>query len=536
MIKTLTLCPVATFGERHVTTQAVITDFPHSSSHSNSTSHSGGLKEASGVDRLWDPATNMASWTLGRDVTYMLQVWKTAIPIFLSDMVAVGLSVALSAAVFAIFGDLPSVLNWTHIVAWCLFLSGACLLSGLYPAVGMVTATEIRLLARVIGAGVALCMAYDLAHGGDNKYLLLWPLYGVFMLALVPLSRAFFRRAVCRFEWWGLPTIVVGAGDLGMDIWRRMKQKPTLGYKPVAIVDRYRPNWIIDKETQPKSGISPLEDTPRLSARYQAYCGIFVGSEFPAAERMTMIDTLTSVFPQLYITPDSADAGRHWSGALELGNLRLLKFTERLLMPGARWLKRAVDVLAVLIVSPFVLTVVGCLALLVKLTSAGPAFYCHPRIGRNGRTIRVWKMRSMVPNADRLLKEYLAENPHLRSEWERIHKLPNDPRVTFIGRFLRKTSLDEIPQLWNVFCGEMSLVGPRPIVQAEIDKYQSVYPLYLRVTPGITGLWQVNGRNSTTYEARISYDAEYVRNWSVCLDLYILARTVLTVITCDGAC
>jgi Undecaprenyl-phosphate galactose phosphotransferase WbaP len=205
-------------------------------------------------------------------------------------------------------------------------------------------------------------------------------------------------------------------------------------------------------------------------------------------------------------------------------------------MPGALLLKRAIDVVAILAVAPLIVPRVALLAILVKLSSPGPIFYGHTRIGRNGRSIKVWKLRSMVPNADVLLKQYLSDNPHLKSDWERLHKLPNDPRVTSIGKIIRKTSLDEIPQLWNVFRGDMSLVGPRPIVDAEINKYQEAYPLYLRVTPGITGLWQVNGRNSTTYEERIMYDIEYVRNWSVSLDMYILARTIYTVVSCDGAC
>ena len=519
-----------TTGGFEVSTQAIITGV------SDRGTTLGADLSGNSFTGLWDPAKNIARWTWGRDAFYLIQLWKTAIPIWLADMTAVALSVALSAIVFQVSVGLPSTLNLPHIVGWCVTLSVACLLSGLYPGIGLNNATELRLLARVVGAGVTLWIAYDVIHGGDNKYLLMWPLCGVLMIALMPLLRAAIRRMVCKQDWWGLKTIVIGAGDRGMQIMQKMRRNPSLGFKPVAMVDRYRQDWMASKDQLPAGGISSLEDTPRLSERHHAYCGMFIGSDFPVTDRLNMIDTLTSVFPQLYITTDSADAGRQWSGNLDMGATRLLRVTEHLLMPGARWIKRAIDVTAILLVAPFIAPLVACLALIVKFTSKGPAFYCHPRIGRNGRTIRVWKLRSMVPNADVLLKKYLADNPHLQSDWDRLHKLPNDPRVTAIGRILRKTSLDEIPQLWNVLCGEMSLVGPRPIVQAEVSRYQSVYPLYLRVTPGITGLWQVNGRNSTTYEERISYDAEYVRNWSVYLDLYILARTVQTVVTCDGAC
>lgn len=142
----------------------------------------------------------------------------------------------------------------------------------------------------------------------------------------------------------------------------------------------------------------------------------------------------------------------------------------------------------------------------------------------------------MIPNANEVLEQYLNEHPELREEWERDHKLKDDPRIIpGVGHLIRKFSLDELPQIWNVLRGDMSLVGPRPIVDSEIEKYCDVFPLYLKVTPGITGLWQVSGRNNTTYQERITLDAFYVRNWSPWLDLYILARTIKTVLLREGA-
>jgi lipopolysaccharide/colanic/teichoic acid biosynthesis glycosyltransferase len=141
----------------------------------------------------------------------------------------------------------------------------------------------------------------------------------------------------------------------------------------------------------------------------------------------------------------------------------------------------------------------------------------------------------MVTNAEEALKKHLAENPELQKEWDRDHKLRNDPRVTRVGKFLRKTSLDELPQLWNVLKGEMSLVGPRPIVEAEVKKYGAGYDFYTKVPSGLTGLWQVSGRNDTTYQERIRLDCFYVGNWSVWLDLCILFRTVSAVLLRKGA-
>jgi len=154
-------------------------------------------------------------------------------------------------------------------------------------------------------------------------------------------------------------------------------------------------------------------------------------------------------------------------------------------------------------------------AVAMLLDSSGPAFYGHPRVGVENKYFSCWKFRTMHLHAEWLLEKYLRENPHSRAEWEANQKLHNDPRVTSIGRLLRKTSLDELPQLWNVLRGEMSLTGPRPIVEAEVSKYGEVYELYKRIRPGMSGLWQVSGRSSVSYAERVAMDSYCVFNWSV---------------------
>jgi lipopolysaccharide/colanic/teichoic acid biosynthesis glycosyltransferase len=141
----------------------------------------------------------------------------------------------------------------------------------------------------------------------------------------------------------------------------------------------------------------------------------------------------------------------------------------------------------------------------------------------------------MVPSAEQTLASFLSSRPDLKEQWAQDHKLRVDPRVTAAGTWMRRLSLDELPQLWNVFRGDMSLIGPRPIVEAEIEKYGTAFDLYSRVRPGMTGLWQVSGRNRTTYPQRVALDQFYVNNWSVWLDLYILSRTLQVVISGDGA-
>jgi lipopolysaccharide/colanic/teichoic acid biosynthesis glycosyltransferase len=200
-----------------------------------------------------------------------------------------------------------------------------------------------------------------------------------------------------------------------------------------------------------------------------------------------------------------------------------------------RVIKRCIDVGLVLISMPVMFLVLGAVSALVGLSSRGPIFYSHRRILRGGVFFSMWKFRTMCVNSAEVLEEYLAQHPEARTEWNKTHKLRNDPRITPIGSFLRRYSLDELPQLWNVLAGQMSLVGPRPIVAAEVEKYADCFECYCRVKPGLTGLWQVSGRSELTYEERVALDCEYVGRWSLLKDFAILFRTFSSVIKQDGA-
>ncbi|MGR3465073.1 sugar transferase [Limimaricola sp.] len=195
--------------------------------------------------------------------------------------------------------------------------------------------------------------------------------------------------------------------------------------------------------------------------------------------------------------------------------------------------KRSLDLVLALLLLSTLGPIILILCLIVRL-DGGPGLFGHPRVGRNGRSFRCWKIRTMVPNAGERLEQLLASDPKAREEWERDHKLRNDPRVTRLGNFLRETSLDELPQIWNVLTGEMSLIGPRPVTETELDRYGSHRPVYLSLRPGVTGLWQVSGRNDTSYDQRVQLDAEYRQRISPRTDLAILLRTVGVVLHRTG--
>jgi lipopolysaccharide/colanic/teichoic acid biosynthesis glycosyltransferase len=197
--------------------------------------------------------------------------------------------------------------------------------------------------------------------------------------------------------------------------------------------------------------------------------------------------------------------------------------------------KRASDVTLVLLCAPLWVALSLLLALCVMLTSPGPIFFSHRRIGRSGKFFSMWKFRTMCVNSAEVLEQHLAKNREVRAEWAENHKLKCDPRVTPLGRFLRRSSLDELPQLWNVLTGRMSLVGPRPIVAAEAEKYGRDFAYYIAVKPGIAGLWQASGRSTLSYDERVSLDRRYVEEWSFWGDYRILIKTLTKVVNSHGA-
>jgi exopolysaccharide production protein ExoY len=196
--------------------------------------------------------------------------------------------------------------------------------------------------------------------------------------------------------------------------------------------------------------------------------------------------------------------------------------------------KRLFDLFAALILLTLLLPVFVTIALFAR-RDGGPVLFGHWRLGAGGQRFRCWKFRTMVPNAERVLAEVLAKDPKARAEWEKDFKLRNDPRITPVGRFLRATSLDELPQLFNVLSGHMSLVGPRPIVTDEIKRYGAAFHDYARCRPGITGKWQVSGRNDVGYRERVELDRQYARQWTFLSDVALLLRTPFVVLRRSGA-
>ncbi|MCH2163656.1 MAG: sugar transferase [Marinovum sp.] len=198
-----------------------------------------------------------------------------------------------------------------------------------------------------------------------------------------------------------------------------------------------------------------------------------------------------------------------------------------------RYCKRSFDILFALLIIPVVAPCIGILYVVTRL-DGGKGFFSHKRVGFNGKSFRCWKIRTMVPNAEAKLEAYLAANPEAAEEWARDHKLTKDPRITRFGKFLRRTSLDELPQIWNVLKGDMSFVGPRPVVRAELQRYASHRTAYLAMKPGITGRWQVSGRNDVSYDERVQMDVDYLYTSSFLEDARIILKTAQSVLSRTG--
>lgn len=351
---------------------------------------------------------------------------------------------------------------------------------------------------------------------------------------LQPIGRAAMRKGLGRQSWWGEPVVLVGDGDGWLEMAQFLRNYPQRGLKLVGSLGI-------------REALTPVPGESRSRSGTVTTLGRYLGEVHPdwvivaaPEEEMAVVRRVVSTcggIRNIVILNGFAALPTLWTRSYECAGMFGIHMQDRLLSRRMQLLKRTIDIVGALAIGAVALPLMIAAAILIRLRSPGPVFYQHLRVGRGGRWFKTLKFRTMVQNADRVLDDYLERHPDLKEEWERNHKLRYDPRIIpFVGRLLRVTSLDELPQLWNVLRGEMSLVGPRPIVSEEIGKYQSWYSLYTQVRPGLTGLWQVSGRNGTSYEDRVRLDAYYVMNWSPWMDMYILLRTIRTVLWCEGAC
>ena len=359
-------------------------------------------------------------------------------------------------------------------------------------------------------------------------------LFGLFVLVNVCLIRYCVLKFLKRQNIFYEPIILIGAGLTAEKLIKFWREDLGYRYKIVGLIDDHPISAQLPKDFPILGGFNEARRIIRAAnVKTVVIAAPGLGKE-KLQELITKIQPHVkniSFVPDLIGTPmSSVELSLLFSEKILMLNLR-----NNLSRPYNRILKRIFDLTLTicggLMISPILLGI----AIAVAIDNRGRIIFAHRRVGAAGKKFPCYKFQTMVPDAEEKLKKYLAENPEARREWEESFKLTNDPRVTKLGNFLRRTSLDELPQLWNVIRGEMSLVGPRPIVQAEIVRYGKNIREYYMVLPGITGMWQVSGRSDTTYPERVAMDAWYVRNWSVWIDLMYLFKTVKAVFTGKGA-
>jgi Undecaprenyl-phosphate galactose phosphotransferase WbaP len=405
--------------------------------------------------------------------------------------------------------------------------------AGLYPGVGVSPVDELRRLT-VATSAVAVASIASIALVGNTMPSWVLVLAGLFALVTVPLARAAARAAFARRSWWGVPVVLLGAGRTADLIIERLRHLPRVGMKPVACLDDDPDKIGAYVRGVPVTG--PLFDVSHYQRRGVRHALLAMPGLEPR-ELLPLLRHHGRGFPVLIIVPNLFGIATIGVATRDLGGVLGLHVKHNLLSRFNRIAKALLDI--VLLVPALVvgLPVIALAAVAVALASPGNPFYAQERQGRNGRTIRVWKLRTMHPDADRVLERYLDTYPEARAEWERHYKLRHDPRVIpGVGHFLRRTSLDELPQLLNVLRGEMSFVGPRPFPDYHMAAFDEGFrELRSMVRPGITGLWQVVARSDGDLRVQEEADTFYIHNWCIWLDLYVLARTPLAVLSANGA-
>jgi Undecaprenyl-phosphate galactose phosphotransferase WbaP len=403
---------------------------------------------------------------------------------------------------------------------------------GLYPSLLMHPAEEMRRIFHSITAVLLVLVSTTFLFKTGAEYsryvfLAAW----ILAAPAVLLGRFLTRKMFSQRSWWPVPAVVLGSGPAAHRIARALEHSQ-LGLRLTgALLEDASSPWEADLPPV----IGHISDAPIISERGLARYAILALTDRSHAEIRQIIQDYCQNFQRILMVTDIPGICCLGISPREIGGQVGLEIPQRLSFAAPRFIKRCLDIvvsalLLVLLVPTFLIA-----ALAVKLNSQGPVFFGHRRYGRDGKAVRALKFRTMVIDADNVLETHLRRHPEQMREWQRDHKLKNDPRVTRVGRWLRRYSIDELPQLVNILLGHMSLVGPRPIVQSEIARYATSYDLYTRVTPGLTGLWQVSGRNNTTYMERVAFDEYYIRNWSIWMDMYILARTFQAVIHAEGA-
>jgi Undecaprenyl-phosphate galactose phosphotransferase WbaP len=456
-----------------------------------------------------------------------LKNFAGALVLLVGDALSVGASYALAyllrSSVLTAF--LPAAFQFSN-VAERFYLLGIYLLvfayEGLY-AKRFAEWEETRRCFRgmVVATSAVMMLPFVLRYLILSRVIVLLAL--LIGIALVPAVRILLRRLLVAVGLMARPLVLLGNRRAAALLDREIARHGSIGY-----VVREHLEW-------PKDG----ENLDQLLERLKKHGGVGTlvvhSDSLDPSELRTVFQASERWFPDVMVIPNESLLRVQAVEMEPLGGLLVLKYSGTLLRPVNVFAKRVLELAVVLILMALLAPVYGAAALLVRLTSRGSVFFRQQRIGRNGRLFKCMKFRTMRADAEVSLPKLLAEDGRIRAEWTRYARITGDPRVTAIGSILRRLSIDELPQLWNVLRGEMALVGPRPYLPSEKDQIGQYIDVITRVRPGVTGLWQVSGRAALPFEERLILDEFYIRNWSLWMDLSIVLRTTWAVLSGRGA-
>ena len=407
------------------------------------------------------------------------------------------------------------------------------LLNGLYKDIYLNRVIEFRDIAQSIFLSfiILLSLTFYLRNANEfsrgSSFLAL-----VFSLILAQNMRFFIRKILYNIHLGYKEVVIFGDGEETQKITIYLRDHYDLGYRPVLWVgenaEPVRHDILASNFDNFEKNLYPSMKNRELTA--------VVNSQKMEKEHLKKLQSADRFkFSNIILLNEDFLSLSIWSEPVDLGGVIGIEVPQTYLSQSQKMTKRALDLSISLITMPFLLILSLFLSLAIKLDSPGPVFFRQKRIGQEGKIFEIYKFRTMYRDAETRLAKILASDTSLRKEWDETMKLKNDPRITKMGIFLRKTSLDELPQIINVLLGNMSLVGPRPIIPPEAIKYGENIEFYKHVKPGITGIWQISGRNEIEYAMRVQIDISYFRNWSVWYDLYILMRTPVAVLLEIGA-
>jgi len=462
----------------------------------------------------------------------------TATAFVFSDLLAVMLSFAWGFFWVRIYGFINHynsinaksfITYWPYLPAFILIFQ----IHKLYPGVSLAPSEEMRRF--FIGSLIAyggITMSRFIENNKWDSVNTAFLISGVFSTIILLTVRSATHWFLHKTKLGGIPTVIYGSGKTGKLVTDCLLGSIRTGYAPVLILDD---NPLGDDEYNGVPIIHDISAGPEIVKRYNIKMAIVAMPSLDPQKLKHLQNTSVSAFRYNVLIPNFYNISSIWMSVRDFSGVLGIDTSNKLNMTVNLLIKRIMDICVVvfggIVILPFLLII----GLIIKLDSPGSILYKHERLGINGKRFYAYKFRTMVQDADIIMRHLLETDPELRKEWEKKHKLQKDPRTTKIGKFLRRTSIDEFPQLINILKGEMSLVGPRPIVDSEIKKYGEDYNRVFSVKPGLTGLWQVSGRSDSNYLDRVAYDIYYQQSWSVWLDFWIIFKTFGVVIIGKGA-